>query len=120
MHFRLGKLNGKADTLTWRLLDFLRRGDSRSHPIKALIPTEKFKLATMSTALVRFLVTSMRQDTAIWAALIKDPLAQEVLKVLPTNARKHKSVPLGECEDRDRLLLIRGLLSVPNDSDSQL
>ena len=112
--FRPGKLNGKADALTRRSGDLPEEGDGRSCPTQALIPIEKFEKLSLSA-------TSRVNEDSIRKALNTDKLAKEIIEVLKSGHRKHKLIPLGECQlKEDDLIYINGLLYVPDDPAIQL
>jgi len=69
-----------------------------------LIPAEKFSLSTTST----------KHDEDILDALPKDPLAQEVFEALRNRSKKHKTIPLGECQVSEGLLLVNNLVYLPD------
>ena len=108
--FRPGKFNGKADALTRRSRDLPEEGDGRSCPTQALIPIEKFSLSATST----------KNEEDIRAARKEDRLASEIIEALKTGQKTHKLVPLGECQQKDNLTYVNGLLYVPNDLALQL
>ena len=105
--FRPGAQNGKADALTRRSGDLPEEGDERARPVQALIPAEKFSLSATST----------KHDQDILDALSNDPLAQEIFEALRNGSKKHKTIPLGECQISEGLLLINNLVYVPDTPD---
>ena len=118
--------------MTRRSGDLPGGGDGRARPVQALIPEERFSDGS-SQALIpdeRFsdgfslapmvLAVSNRHDDDIRETLKTDPLGQEILKALRDKVRTHKVVPLGECEVKDGLLFVHGLLYVPDDPTIRL
>ena len=102
--FRPGKFNGKTDAMTRRSGDLLEEGDGRLHPTQVLIPIEKFSLSATST----------NNKNDIRVALKEDRLASEIIEALKTGQKTHKLVPLGECQQKDNLIYVNGLLYVPD------
>jgi len=49
-----------------------------------------------------------------------DTLAQEILEVLQNSDKKYKTVPLGECGIHNGLILVNGLVYVPEIPDLYL
>ena len=112
--FRPGKLNGKANALTRWSGDLLEEEDSPFRPIQALIPIEKFKKLSLSA-------TSRENEDSIRKAFNTDKLAKEIIEALKSGHRKHKLVPLGECQlKEDDLVYINSLLYIPDDPTIQL
>src|SRR5258705_13480909 len=103
-------LNGKADALTRRSGDLPEEGDGRSRPTQALIPIEKFQLSAIY----------MENEDIIRTAIEENKLALEIIEALKTGQKTHKLVPLGECQFKDKLVYINGLLYVPEDPTLQL
>ena len=108
--FRPGKFNGKADALTRRSRDLPEEGDGCSCPTQALIPIEKFSLS----------VTSTKNENDIRVAFKEDRLASEIIEALKTGQKTHKLVLLGECQQKDNLIYVNGLLYVPDDPALQV
>jgi len=108
--FRPGKYNGKADALTRRSGDLPEEGNDRARPVQALIPAAKFSLSAASTC----------HDGDIMDALEHDKLSQEILQALRDGIKLHKTIPLGECQYENGLLLINKLVYVSNSSDLYL
>jgi len=52
--------------------------------------------------------------------LATDTLAQEILEALQNGDKKHKTVPLGECEVHNGLILVNGQVYVPEIPDLYL
>jgi len=52
--------------------------------------------------------------------LTTDTLAQEILEALQNDDKKYKTVPLGECEVHNSLILVNGLVYVPEIPDLYL
>ena len=105
MVFRPGKFNGKADALTRRSGDLPEEGDGHSRLTQALIPIEKFLLSATST----------KNENNIRAALKEDRLASEIIEALKTGQQTHKLMPLGDCQQKDNLIYVNGLLYIPDD-----
>ena len=78
--------------------------------MQALIPIEKFSLSATST----------KNEEDIQAALKEDRLASEIIEALKTGQKTHKLVPLAECQQKDNLIYVNGLLYVPDDPALQL
>ena len=108
--FRPGKDNGKADALTRRSGDLPEDGDVRARPVQALILAAKFSLSAASTC----------HDGDIMNALEHDKLGQEILQALRDGIKLHKTVPLGECQYENGLLLVNKLVYVPDSPDLYL
>jgi len=108
--FHPGKDNGKVDALTRRSGDLPEEGDDRARPIQALIPTAKFSLSAASTY----------YDSNIMDALEHDKLGQEILQALRDGIKLHKTIPLGECQYENGLLLVNKLVYVPDSPDLYL
>jgi len=108
--FRPGAQNGKADALTRRSGDLPGEGDERGCPTQALIPLSKFSLSA----------ASKQHDQDIREALATDTLAQEILEALQNGDKKHNTIPLGECEVHNGLILVNGLVYVPETPDLYL
>ena len=53
-------------------------------------------------------------------ALKEDRLASKIIEALKTGQKTHKFVPLGECQQKDNLIYVNGLLYVPDDPALQL
>jgi len=104
------KDNGKADALTRRSGDLPEEEDDRACPVQALIPTAKFSLSAASTC----------HDGDIMDALEYDKLGQEILQVLWDGIKLHKTIPLGECQYENELLLVNKLVYVPDSPDLYL
>jgi len=108
--FRPGKDNGKADGLTRRSVDLPEEWNDRGHPVQALIPAAKFSLSAASTC----------HDGDIMDALEHDKLVQEIRQALRDCIKLHKTIPLGECQYENRLLLVNKLVYVPDSPDLYL
>jgi len=108
--FRPGAQNGKADALTRRSGDLPGEGDERGRPTQALIPLSKFFLSA----------ASKQHNQDIRDALTTDTLAREILEALQNGDKKHKTVPLGECEVNNGLIWVNGLVYIPEIPDLYL
>jgi len=108
--FRPGKDNGKADALTRRSGDLPEEGDDRARPVQALIPAAKLSLSATSTC----------HDGDIIDALEYDKLSQEILQALRDGIKLYKTIPLGECQYENGLLLVNKLVYVPDSPDRYL
>jgi len=100
--FRPGKDNGKADALTRRSEDLSEEGDDHARPVEALIPAEKFSLSATSTY----------HDGDIMDTLEHNKLGQEILQALWDGIKLHKTIPLGECQYENGLLLVNMLVYI--------
>jgi len=108
--FYPGKDNGKADALTRRCRDLPEEGDDHAHRVQALIPAAKFSLSAASTC----------HDDDIMDAIKHDKLSQEILQALRDGVNLHKTIPLGECQYENELLLVNKLGYVPDSPDFYL
>ena len=78
--------------------------------MQALIPIEKFSLSATST----------KNENDIRAALKEDRLASKIIEALKIGPQTHKLMPLGECQQKDNLIYVNGLLYVLDDPTLQL
>jgi len=78
--------------------------------VQALIPAAKFSLSAASTC----------HDGDIIDALEHDKLGQEILLALRDGIKLHKTIPLGECQYENGLLLVNKLVYVPDSPDLYL
>jgi len=108
--FHSGKDNGKADALTHRSGDLSEEEDNRARPVHALIPTAKFSLSAALTC----------HDGDIMDALEHDKLGQEILQALRDSIKLYKTIPLGECQYENELLLVNKLVYVSDSPDLYL
>jgi len=90
--------------------DLSEEGDDRACPVQVLIPTAKFSLSATSTC----------YDGDIMDALEHDRLSQEILQALRDGTKLHKTIPLGECQYENGLLLVNKLVYVPDSPDLYL
>ena len=111
--FRPGIRNGKADALTRRSGDLPKEGDERARPVQALILSEKFQSQTVLCN------TAVRSNPDIRSALTSDKLAKDIMDALQHVQKRHLKVPLGECEVKEEVLYIFGLLYVPDNEELQ-
>jgi len=101
--FRPGAQNRKADALTRRSVDLRGEGDERGCPTQALIPLSKFSLSA----------ASKQHDQDIHKAMASDTLVEEILEALWNGDKNHKTIPLSECDVHNGLILVNGLVYVP-------
>lgn len=111
IQYRPGTKNGKADALTRRSGDLPKEGDGRSRITDTILRPENFD-SNLSIAAI-----SQAVHQPIVNALAHDPLAQDILKSLKNGDKRHNKIPIGECEIRDNLLLVYGLVYVPNNEE---
>jgi hypothetical protein len=107
-----GKSNGRADALTRRSGDFPKEGDAHHNPASSILTSENFQRHSIA-ALNRSQVEDIK------AALTHDTEAQSIIDALHQDSRRHPKVPIGECEIKEDLLHIYGLVYVPDDPELQ-
>ena len=78
--------------------------------MQALILIEKFALSATCT----------NDENDIRVSLKDDRLASEIIEALKTGQKTHKLVPLGECQQKDNLIYVNGLLYVSDNPAIQL
>ena len=116
IQFYPGKPNGKADALTCRSGDLPKEGDKGGRLFQQILDRLTFSNFP-NTVLCN---TTIKHNSSIRTALVKDELAIEIVKALDNGEKqltgKHsRSAPLGEYIVDNGLLYIYGLLFVPND-----
>ena len=104
-----GKSNGRANALTNCSRDLPEEGDEHYNPKSSILLLKNFSISALNR----------EQLEDIKAALTQDTEAQSIIDALSRGLRKHPHVPIGECEVKDDLLHIYGLVYVPNDLDLQ-
>ena len=129
--FRPGAKNGKADALTRRSGDLPKEGDNRGRPVDSVLRPENFSpsfsseitddhSASSPVKIHNFSISVITAwDDPISVALKNDPLGQSILKALNNHDQRHPKVALSECEVRNGLLLVNGLLYVPDNEKLQ-
>ena len=106
-----GIQNGKANTLRLQSRDLPKVEDERGSPSIFLIRSEKisanFENHTFSTSI---LTTTYRDE--ILLTLQTDVLWQELIKTLKNGLKPYPQVLLRECEIKQGLLLVNGLIYI--------
>src|SRR5690606_18559802 len=125
--------NQKADALTRRSGDRPKEGDSRGRPIAAILHDEDFlqfdiesdvlpkKFSISAASLTTFKAPQVPEPflSDIRTVLETDNLAKEIITALQNGDIRHPKVPLSECQYSGNLLLVHGLVYIPNDLDLQ-
>lgn len=107
--YREGKANGKADALSRRSGDLPKEGDGRGRPIDSILKPQNFLSFAATTNFHAEVSKSLATDT----------LGQSVIKALNSGDSRHPKVALAECSYSNGLLLVNGLLYIPDDESLQ-
>ena len=101
------KSNGRANTLIYQFRDLPKEGDEYYNPESSILLLKNFSISALNR----------EQLEDIKAALTQDTEAQSIIDALDKGLQKYPHIPIGECEIKDDLLHIYGLVYVPNDLD---
>jgi hypothetical protein len=104
-----GKSNGRADALTRRSGDLPKEGDEHHNPASSILFPKNFSVSALNRDQLEDIKTTLEQD----------PEAQSIIDALNKGLRKHPRVPIGECEVKEDLLYVYGLVYIPNNLELQ-
>ena len=104
-----GKTNGRADALTRRSGDLPREGDEHYNPESSILSLKNFSISALNREQLEDIKIAQAQDLEV----------QSIRDALRKGLRKHPRVSIGECEIKDDLLHIYGLVYIPNSLDLQ-